>query len=339
MAYRIRLRRPTRAFTLVELLVVIAIIGILVALLLPAIQAAREAARRTQCINQIRQITLALQNHHDSKKGFPPGVLHYPDANGNVELFSYPRVTWMMHTFPYMEEGVLFGTFNLKAKAACSGGVWLDPVNFPAISKSVGVLLCPSDSEGDLVHNHPACGGQAARSNYAGFFGNVNMGGVLDFARNPNVPSSTTPNHAPAAFQINRQVKISTISDGTSHTMIIGEYLKGVSGDDFDYRGVHWYDHVGTSQIFTAAGPNSADPDLLFPIWCTGKLNLPNLNLPCRLGTGDGTNNRAAARSRHPGGVQVGLADGSARFVPESVELAVWQAMGSIKNGEVVEMP
>jgi prepilin-type N-terminal cleavage/methylation domain-containing protein len=326
--------RDAAGFTLVELLVVIAIIGILVALLLPAIQSAREAARRTQCINQIRQLTLALQNHHDSKGGFPPGVL-----SNSGELFDYPRVTWMMHTFPYMEEGALYGNFNLKAKAACSGGVWLDPVNLPAISTSVGVLLCPSDSEGDLLHNHPACGGQAARGNYAGFFGNVNMGGVLDYFKNPNVASSTAPNHAPAAFMINRPVKISTISDGTSHTMIIGEYLKGVSGDNFDYRGVHWYDHVGTSQIFTATGPNSADPDLLFPIWCTGKLNLPSLNLPCRLGMGTGANNMAASRSRHPGGVQVGLADGSARFVPDSVDLNVWQALGSIKNGEVVNLP
>ena len=123
------MRKPKQfAFTLVELLVVIAIIGILVALLLPAIQAAREAARRTQCINQIRQLTLALQNHHDSKNGFPPGVLNNLVDN-NVDLFTYPRVTWMMHTFPYMEEGALFGTFNMKATAGCSGGVWLDPAN------------------------------------------------------------------------------------------------------------------------------------------------------------------------------------------------------------------
>ena len=91
--------RGALGFTLVELLVVIAIIGILVALLLPAIQAAREAARRTQCINQIRQITLALENHHDSKGGFPPGVLNNI-VNNTVDLFTYPRVTWMMHTFP-----------------------------------------------------------------------------------------------------------------------------------------------------------------------------------------------------------------------------------------------
>jgi prepilin-type processing-associated H-X9-DG protein len=138
---------------------------------------------------------------------------------------------------------------------------------------------------------------------------------------------------------INRLVKISMIEDGTSHTMLVGEYLRGVMGDNNEYRGVFWYDHVGTSQIFTAKGPNSPDPDFLYPLWCTGSLNLPKLNLPCRPGVGPGTNHMASSRSRHPGGVQVGFADASARFVPDTVDLAVWQAMSSIKNGEVVELP
>lgn len=337
-------RRPEQsAFTLVELLVVIAIIGILVALLLPAIQAARESARRTQCINQIHQLTVALQNHHDTKKGFPPGVRYDPVEGQPLELFTFPRAPWMMFTFPFMEEGAVFEAIKFKdVGGGCAGGVWLAPVNQPAVGKSIGVLLCPSDGEGELVHNHPGCGGQAARGNYAGFFGNVNMGKVLDYARNPNVVSSSAPKHEPAAFQINRPVKISMIADGTSHTMIVGEYLKGVAGDSNEYRGVHWYDHAGTSQIFTATGPNSTERDFLYPLWCTGKLNLPSQNLPCHTGTastGSENNNRAASRSRHPGGVQVGMADGSARFVPDSIDLIVWQAMGSIKGGEVVEIP
>jgi prepilin-type N-terminal cleavage/methylation domain-containing protein/prepilin-type processing-associated H-X9-DG protein len=322
------------AFTLVELLVVIAIIGVLVALLLPAIQSAREAARRTQCINQIRQLTIALQNHHDSKRSFPPGIMH-----DNGELFGYPRITWMMHTFPFMEEGALFGNFNMKGTAACAGGVWLDPVNYRAVSQSVAVLLCPSDGEGDLFHNHPGCGGRAARGNYAAFFGNANMGGVLEYFKNPHAVSTTTPKHLPAAFMMNRPVKIGAISDGTSRTMVIGELLRGITGDDNEYRGVHWYDHTGTSQIFTATGPNSSDPDFLYPLWCTGKLNLPRLNLPCRPGNGTGSNHMAAARSRHSGGVQVGLADGSARFVPDSVDLNVWRALGSIHGDEVFDLP
>ena len=94
-----------------------------------------------------------------------------------------------MHTFPYMEEGAVFGAFNMKATAGCSGGVWLDPANQPAVSKSVAGLLCPTDGEGDLFHNHPGCGGQAARGNYCGFFGNISMGKVLAYFKNPNDPT------------------------------------------------------------------------------------------------------------------------------------------------------
>jgi prepilin-type processing-associated H-X9-DG protein len=229
----------------------------------------------------------------------------------------------------------------MKATAACSGGVWLDPANQPAVSKSVAGLLCPSDGEGDLYHDHPGCGGQAARGNYCGFFGNISIGKVLAYFLHPNDPTlvNATPKHLPAAFQMNRRVKIGMITDGTTHTMIIGEYLKGISGDFNDIRGVHWYDHVGTSQIFTAALPNSASPDFLYPLWCSGTSNAPRLNLPCRPGIATGDNQVAASRSRHPGGVQVGLADGSARFVPDSLDLTVWQALGSINNGEVVDFP
>ena len=142
------MRKPKRfAFTLVELLVVIAIIGILVALLLPAIQAAREAARRTQCINQIRQLTLALQNHHDSKKGFPPGVLHNV-VNSNVELFTYPRVTWMMHTFPYMEEGAVFGAFNLKVPQGVFRRDLVGPGELPGRQQVGGSLALPKRRRG-----------------------------------------------------------------------------------------------------------------------------------------------------------------------------------------------
>ena len=182
--------RLRHAFTLVELLVVIAIIGILIALLLPAIQSAREAARRSQCINQIRQINLALHNHHDTKRAFPVGVMN----NDRFELFSYPRVTWMMHLFPFLEEGALFTEFDVEAMEGCSGGIWLDPVNYTAVSTVVEFLLCPSDGDGDLIHMHPDCDGEVAKGNYAGFFGNVDMGSRI---RHMCPTTSTIPTDQP----------------------------------------------------------------------------------------------------------------------------------------------
>ena len=312
----------------------IAIIGVLVALLLPAVQAARAAARRTQCLNQVRQIVVALQNYHSSQNVFPPGVI-----NDSGRLFERPRLTWMMHTFGYLEQNTIAQGFNLDATAGCQGGVWLDPENALVVAVSLDMLLCPSDSEGDLVHNHPECGGTVSRGNYAGFFGNVSIGAATNEEHSPIEEREGQPNgHRDAVFTMNDRVGLRNITDGSSNTMMIGEVLKGVS-EDKDYRGVHWYDHAGTSQIFTRQLPNSPDFDRLFPLWCSKNTNLPELNLPCRPGMATGANNYAASRSRHSGGVHVGMADGSAHFINDDVDLVVWQAMGSISHGEVFDLP
>jgi len=238
----------------------------------------------------------------------------------------------MMPTFDYLEQTALAGAFNTKATAGCGGGVWLDPENYEIVRLPLDMLQCPSDSEGTLLHNHPDCGAAVSRGNYAGFFGNVSIGVAI------NEEHADRQLHRDAAFTMNDRIGLRHITDGSSNTMLIGEVLKGTSSDR-DYRGVHWYDHVGTSQIFTTNLPNSSNADFLYPLWCTNDVNRPEQNLPCRPGRGDGSNNHAATRSRHPGGVHVGMADGSARFAPEDVDLEVWQALGSINQGEVVELP
>jgi prepilin-type N-terminal cleavage/methylation domain-containing protein len=312
-------------FTLVEILVVIAIIGILVALLLPAVQSAREAARRTQCSNNLRQLGLALQNHHDVRGAFPVGV-----GSNNGQLFSYPRTTWMMHTFPFLEEGNLHSQFDLNASPGCGGAIWLNRVNYHIVERPIQILYCPSDGHVGDVHNHPDCNASVARGNYAGFFGNIDMGAATTMPR---------PEHLEAPFQLNRGVSMQMITDGTSKIMMVGECLTGSGVSNYDYRGVHWYDHVGTSQIFTQFGPNSASPDRLYPSWCTKDVNLPELNLPCTRGAGNGLDNMASARSHHPGGVHVVMADVSVQFVSDNVDLATWQALGSIENGETAALP
>jgi prepilin-type processing-associated H-X9-DG protein len=168
-------------------------------------------------------------------------------------------------------------------------------------------------------------------SNYLAFFGDRNFGAGLQGAVPPN---------RRAAFGINYGANLTEITNGngTSQTMIFGEYLTGLPEQEapYDLRGVHWIDLPGLSQLYTHAAPNSASPDLFNPSerFCPPSYNRPDLNLPCG---GGGLNElTAASRSRHPGGVNVLKADGSVHFVSQNIDLATWQAMGSISGGEIL---
>ena len=190
--------------------------------------------------------------------------------------------------------------------------------------------LCPSDGRGGSTNRLPyltTTGPLFARGNYLAFFGNIDAGSAW-----PPRP----PSHQPHLFGFNRSVRVAEILDGASHTLALGEVLTG-TGSDFDYRGVFWYDHVGAGQIFTKCVPNSPIADVLYPVWCETALdiNQPAMNLPCVPGSSDGSDNTAAARSSHAGGVQVALSDGSVQFVADTIDLAVWQAAGSIAGNEL----
>ena len=193
-------------------------------------------------------------------------------------------------------------------------------------------LVCPSDGLGG-DHSTYIPGrlelGTYNHSNYLAFFGDRNFGGGL--------PQAVLPNRK-AAFGINSSANLAEITDGTSQTMIFGEYLTGLPQNEApdDLRGVHWIDVPGMSQLYTQAAPNSARPDLFNPSarFCPPSYNRPHLNLPC--GGGSVNELTAASRSRHPGGVNVLKADGSVRFVSQNIDLATWQAMGSISGGEIV---
>ena len=193
-----------------------------------------------------------------------------------------------------------------------------------ATAAVIPTFLCPSDGMGGTLHNHGSSGRLFARGNYAGFFGNRDYGTA--YGRR-----TSTVAHEPAAFGFNVGVRIADISDGTSSTMAFGEILTG-TGSDGDHRGVHWYDHVATSQIFTKFPPNTPSPDIM-SWWCLdgGPNNQPARNLPCQAGDNQSLMwDTAASRSRHPGGVQVVLCDGSVHFITQDVDVNVWQAMGSI---------
>jgi prepilin-type N-terminal cleavage/methylation domain-containing protein len=315
-------RTTRRAFTLVELLVVIAIIGILIALLLPAVQAAREAARRAQCMNNFKQIGLALHNYETFHNVFPPAAINIVHVDGAN------RATWPIFLLPFVEEGAIYSKFRFDIPLGVANAIWTNPINSlgpnAVTAKTVSLMRCPSDGQGGLLHAHPAGFGSYARGNYAAFVGNLDS-----LAAFPPFQ----PTHKRHALSRLLSTEVALVRDGLSRTMVFSEILTGFD-DPKDIRGVFWYDHPGTSQIFTQYTPNAAAADTFNGQWCINNpgLNQPAQNLPC-LSTG--TNNTAAARSRHPGGVLVGMLDGSVHFAGEDIDLVAWQAMGSIAGGEV----
>lgn len=194
-------------------------------------------------------------------------------------------------------------------------------------------LVCPSDGLGGDTSTYAPGGLELAtwnHSNYLAFFGDRNFGAGL--------PQAVPPNRR-AAFGINSSANLTEITNGngTSNTMIFGEYLTGLPHAEApdDLRGVHWIDVPGMSQLYTHAAPNSAIPDLFNPSarFCPPSYNRPDLNLPCAGGSVNEMT--AASRSRHPGGVNVLKADGSVHFVSQNINLSTWQAMGSISGGEI----
>src|SRR5262249_18205775 len=160
-------------------------------------------------------------------------------------------------------------------------------------------------------------------SNSLAFFGDDNYGAIL-----PPVPS-----YRQAAFGFNYGARFGDFQDGTSNTMVFGEYLTGLPESEApeDFRGAIWVDMPGLSQIYTRSTPNSSSPDVFFP---KGRCyNRQELNLPCTIGAKEEMT--AASRSRHPGGVNVLMGDGSVHFVNQGISLKVWRALGTIAGGEV----
>jgi hypothetical protein len=312
---------------------VIAIIGVLVALLLPAVQAAREAARRAQCTNNLKQLVLGTLNYAGAQKTFPKG------ADSNPHPFGPPRQSWLPYVLPFIERQTVMASYSFNIGKG-PNGVYTSPVNYYGANAStptspcaivIPALLCPSDTEGITVSNWPW--GYFSLGNYPAFFGGEDN-------RTAHPAAILSKNRA--VFGFNAGARFADITDGTSNTMIFGEYLRSTGenvGGRIDERGMLWQsDEPGGGALMTALSPNSTSPDIFYiNSWCA---NHPERNLPCITGSTDGNDHTAGARSLHPGGVSVALADGSVRFVTDSVSLNdVWKPMVTMAGEEIFQLP
>jgi prepilin-type N-terminal cleavage/methylation domain-containing protein/prepilin-type processing-associated H-X9-DG protein len=312
-----------RAFTLVELLVVIAIIGVLVALLLPAVQAAREAARRSQCLNNLKNLSLGALNHESAKKIFP---LSYDGFGGSSPAATPEKEngsSWIVSTFPYIEQQALYDRFKAaqgfvgqfdpeKSGGAMASGQQGIARNTPEMRElmrtPLALLQCASDeSSGQPSETQfQWISIPVTVTNYKGNVGNAWCYGRWFGNKSEN------PSTAPLSGILYRAnyvtpVSIKQITDGTSNTFLIGEDLPA-----YNYHSAAYY--ANGSWMATDAGINF----------------LPEPPTPQKYEDVYGF------RSRHAGGAQFAMADGSVRFVEEAIDYTLYQSLSTKGGDEVV---
>jgi prepilin-type N-terminal cleavage/methylation domain-containing protein len=335
-------------FTLVELLVVIAIIGILVALLLPAVQSAREASRRAQCQSNLKQVALAVLNYHDTARRFPPAS-QIDMKPGVRDLRQYRREcgaggcdnpadpaiwkpNWVVQVLGQLDEGATLDAFDLQENLGA-------PVNQTARSAVIPVLLCPSDPGGSIKYAglDPKDGPEWGRTNYAA--NGVNSELASDQGCWPGTDAPCWRDKARRGVMgASASVSIPEIEDGTTKTFLLGEVRVGIN--EFDRRGTWAMGVPGASSLFghgnatDADGPNNCWIESDNIRGCGGVGSFGGLRyenpgeaalladcMPCHP---RGQSDQAGMRSRHPGGVFVAMCDGSVHFINDFVSLEVW---------------
>ncbi|MFO0910774.1 MAG: DUF1559 domain-containing protein [Isosphaeraceae bacterium] len=325
--------RPSRrrGFTLIELLVVIAIIGVLVALLMPAVQSAREAARRTQCVNNLKQIALAFNTYHTAFNGFPPAKIYSGScAKMNGGKGFVLNTTGFVLILNQIEQKPLFNAYNFSqasSNSAWNGGntklMGNAVVNTTVVGTLIATFACPSDVAPATVDTGAADTSQfsrqnAMRSNY-----------VLSSAVHTELdcPATGMPTkNDQGAFANDLSTALRDFKDGASQTMLIGESVQL----KYDVQmGPYWGSGTHSSTHGRVLPPS--DPQSRF--W------LPNASWGDNAGAGTNPRNRPNAwvmSSTHPGGVNIALADGSVRFIKNSINAQAWWGLATIRGGEIV---
>ncbi len=311
----LRIRR--HGFTLIELLVVIAIIGVLIALLLPAVQAAREAARRAQCVNNLKQIGLACHNYHDQVGALPGAYLVY-----NVTSFS--ALSMML---PQLEQRPLYDALNFSL-------AYSDPSNNTVLMTDVNTFICPSDLANPIRN----------RGAQTGYMADMGSWIVWQQASGPNA-GLRKPD---GAFYGNSATRFSDVSDGLSNTGMFSERVMADGNNGIVSResDVFFSPAAPTTIDGAVADCNAVDITNLgsqFPLfmgapWVNGQHVFQHVMPPNTRSCGFFTALRAVMppSSRHSGGVNLLMGDGSVRFVKNSVNVATWRALGTISGGEVI---
>ncbi|WP_435017473.1 DUF1559 domain-containing protein [Tundrisphaera sp. TA3] len=309
--------RRLRGFTLIELLVVIAIIAVLIALLLPAVQSAREAARRMQCTNNLKQIGLAIHNYADSTLVFPPGYISAYKLDGSdpgeAEDDIGPGWGWGSMILPNLEQRAVFNAINFSITMTQTANTTAQTLRFNS-------YLCPSDGPKQLIpvrnEENTATVYTVASGNYVGCYGLGEVG--------------EAPGRGTGMFYRNSRLGFRDVTDGSSQTFFVGE-----RSHDLSY--VTWTGRAIGGWLFTTpsfeGGRNKFNPDpeesytmIIGPIGLEHQPRTPNYPAA----------HVEDYRSRHPGGVNFLFGDGSVRFIKDSINETVYQALATRAGGEVV---